>query len=88
MRSLLVLFFAVSYVFALNGGVYPKCNGVNWSSSPRGNTPGRVCIHCRNGRHIKLYTKYADGGSSQKFYTLTGHFIAKGNVPAIEKVCR
>ena len=91
MRFLIVVSLLVSYVFALSGGVYPRCNGIEWHSSPNPDRgiPGKVCIHCNNGKQIRLYVTYAKGGKTN-YYTLSNRFVAQGysTAPAIERLCR
>ncbi|MBW2186355.1 MAG: hypothetical protein BA874_10600 [Desulfuromonadales bacterium C00003068] len=72
------------------GGVYSKCDGMEWSSAPQNGSYGRVCIHCNNGKQIRLHSEYIKGGSEQRFYFLDGRYAGQGphTGSTIKSVCR
>lgn len=61
------------------GGVYQKCDGMDWSSSPQNGGYGKTCIHCNNGSQIRLHSQYIKGGSEQRHFFLDGTYAGEGS---------
>jgi hypothetical protein len=91
MKKILIVGLLVgsNFLFASpKGGVYPICNGQKWATmGTRGRALGKTCIHCRNGREVKLYVKLPSNGGFE-YYTLNRRYVGASPLQAIKRICR